>query len=354
MSEFTVSVVVPTYNRAYCIAKTLDSVFAQTHQDFELLVVDDGSTDRTRELVLDTYGKDPRLRYLEKINGGVSSARNHGLRAATGAFVALLDSDDWWVPWKLELQVTAMQRLPHVGMIWTDMDAIDDQGVVTKNFLRDMYSAYKWFGKDDLFTESHPLAEVAGPRSALAAHVGAKKLYAGDIFSQMVMGNLVHTSTVLLRRNRVEKVGLFNEGLRHAGEDYEYHLRTCRIGPVAYADVSTIFYQRGRPDRITRNDNRIHFAQGFLQTIRPVIERERDRIRLPQEMIDDVLAEAHAWVGNELMERGQNLSAIPHLARSLFHKPYQLHTAGMFAFACIPPKVGQPLRRAFRELKGAS
>jgi glycosyltransferase involved in cell wall biosynthesis len=98
-----VSVIIPTYNRAYCLGATVDSALAQTHCEVEVLVVDDGSSDHTREFVLDQYRHEPRVRYLYQENTGVSGARNHGLRAAQGDFIAFLDSDDLWLPWKLEL-----------------------------------------------------------------------------------------------------------------------------------------------------------------------------------------------------------------------------------------------------------
>ena len=104
-----VSVVVPTYNRAYCLARTIDSALGQTHPSVEVIVVDDGSVDETAEMVAARYGSDARVRLIRQANAGVSAARNTGLRVARGDYVALLDSDDVWEPWKLELQVACMQ-----------------------------------------------------------------------------------------------------------------------------------------------------------------------------------------------------------------------------------------------------
>ncbi len=101
MDSSLVSVVIPTYNRADCLAQTLSSVFAQTHREIEILLVDDGSTDGTRALVERCWSGDSRLRYIQQPNGGVSAARNRGMREARGAYIALLDSDDSWMPWKL-------------------------------------------------------------------------------------------------------------------------------------------------------------------------------------------------------------------------------------------------------------
>jgi len=100
-----VSVVVPAYNAAWCVRRAVESVLAQTFDDFELIVVDDGSTDDTAH-VLAEFGN--RIRVISKPNGGLSSARNAGIAAARGRYVAFLDADDWWLPEKLEHQVALM------------------------------------------------------------------------------------------------------------------------------------------------------------------------------------------------------------------------------------------------------
>jgi glycosyltransferase involved in cell wall biosynthesis len=344
-----VSVVIPTYNRAYCIAATVDSVLAQTHRNVEVLVVDDGSTDGTLELLARTYAAEPRVRALSQPNGGVCAARNHGLREARGEFVALLDSDDLWLPWKLEAQLACLRAAPDAGMIWTDMDAITPGGdVFARRYLTTMYSAYGWFSRDELFARSTPLATID---PELASRLGDPRLYVGDIFSEMVLGNLVHTSTVLLRRERLERVGGFDERLQKTGEDYDFHLRTCREGPVAYLDVASILYRRGAEDQLTRPDLAILRAQNFLRTIAPVIRRDRDRIRLPSVMIDEVLAEAHAWVGGLHVERGEHLDGFRHLARSLRHKPRQPDVAKYLALNLLPAPAARGLRRAYRQVK---
>src|SRR5262249_12698795 len=162
---------------------------------------------------------------------------------------------------------------------------------------------------------SFPFGDIHG---ALAKELGGPLVYYGDIFSEMVLGNLVHTSTVLLRRERFEKVKAFNVDLRRSGEDYDFHLRTCREGPVAYLDAVSLLYERGREDQLTVIPAyKIDMARNFLATIMPILERDRDRIRLPRIMIDEVLAEAHAWVGECHHDLGQYREARARLATSL-------------------------------------
>ena len=97
-----VSVVIPTYNSSQFIVETLESVFAQTYKDYEIIVVDDGSTDNTKE-VLQPYTS--RIKYIYKENGGPASARNVGIKSAQGEYIAFLDSDDRWLPEKLEKHI---------------------------------------------------------------------------------------------------------------------------------------------------------------------------------------------------------------------------------------------------------
>src|SRR5689334_6850738 len=106
-----VSVVIPAFNRAFILPEALDSVLAQTWKDFEVLVVDDGSTDNTEE-VLEPYVARHGVRFLRQANQGPAAARNRGIEAARGKYVAFLDSDDLWLPIKLAVQIPRMEAQP--------------------------------------------------------------------------------------------------------------------------------------------------------------------------------------------------------------------------------------------------
>jgi len=344
-----VSVVVPTYNRAYCLARTLDSALGQTHGNVEIILIDDGSTDETEALVREKYGKDERVRYNRQANTGISGARNAGLRLVRGDYVALLDSDDVWLPWKLEAQLACMQAHPELGMTWTNMVAVDpDDKVTSEVYLRRMYSAYRWFPTiDDLFKNSQTLAELS---PGTAAATGEKRFYYGEISSQMLMGNLVHTSTVLMTRPCADQIKAFREDLRLAGEDYEFHLRTCRRGPVGYLDISSIRYQVGRADQATKPANNIALAKNFLTVIKPIIETERDKISLPKSMQDTVMAEAHLWYGETLLAAGDRTGARREIIRSLARSPRQPHAAKMLMISCLPRTLHDAARSAIRAI----
>jgi glycosyltransferase involved in cell wall biosynthesis len=309
-----VSVLIPTYNRAHCLANAIDSALAQTYPHVEIVVVDDGSQDHTGELIAARYGDDPRVRYVYQQNGGVSAARNHGLRLCRGELVAFLDSDDLWLPWKLELQVACLSRFPDAVLAWSEMQAVDVHGqVLHERYLRKMYHAYHWFTQEQLFAESSSLAELC---PALEKAVGQARVYRGDIYAAMLMGNLVHTSTVLDRRDVLARVGDFDEAMRKGGEDFDFHLRTARHGPVLFLDLPLIQYQIGLEDQITGKGCGIHYARSHLSTITRELKQGRPGYRFPRRRVAKALGSAHAWLGEELLELGHVEEGRRHLLRS--------------------------------------
>jgi GT2 family glycosyltransferase len=303
MGNRLVSVIVPTFNRAYCLGRAVDSALSQTYRHVEVIIVDDGSTDETKEMIAARYGNEPRVRYIYQSNAGVSAARNTGLRAAQGDFIALLDSDDFWKDWKTELQVRCLEAVPEIGMIWTDMEAVDPKGEIRNpKYLKAFYSAYQDVSPEQLFSNSHSTGEIWADAPDECAGVC---LQTGDIFSYMILGNLVHTSTVMLTRARFESVKSFREDLRVSGEDYDFHLRTCREGPVGFLDIASIRYQVGVADQLTGAGMGRWVSQNFLTTILSAIDRDRARIQLSQERLDTLVSESYGWVGEELLNAGE-------------------------------------------------
>jgi glycosyltransferase involved in cell wall biosynthesis len=358
MNNPLVSVVIPTFNRAYCLERTIDSALVQTYRRVEIVVVDDGSTDDTQKLIDRRYGADSRVRYHYQENGGVVSARNKGFSLARGEYVALLDSDDAWFPWKIELQLACFAQRADLGMVWTDMEAVDSQGKqISAAYLRTMYHAWQRFTAEQLFGPGIGLSEVVEKADgALAGQAGPGRIrpearfYAGNIFSQMVLGNLVHTSTTLLSRARLEKVKGFNPDLQISGEDYDFHLRTCREGPVGFIDLPTIRYQTGMADRLTRPAYFAYIAVNCLKTLRPIIE-SGTRIDLPPNVINARLAQVHQWVADAMLEQGDRVQGRHHLIESLRHDPWRRRAWKLLAVACLPASLDRLVRRVYRKLR---
>jgi glycosyltransferase involved in cell wall biosynthesis len=347
-----VSVVIPTYNRADMISRAVDSVLQQSYFHCRVIVVDDGSTDATPRVIADRYGSNERVEYLRQPNRGVSAARNAGLAQVRGEFLAFLDSDDLWKPWKLELQVACLLRLvpAGVGMIWTDMDIVDEHGtVVAPHGMRASYGAYKQFNDTELFEHAALLTDLVP--HARDPGAGTRVLW-GDVFSQMVMGNLCQPSTVMLTRERAQRAGGFDETMV-SGEDHGYHLRACRAGPAALLDIASIHYRKGAADQLSRPSHQIVIAQNLIRTITPIIKYERSRIRLPRRRLRSKLGSAHDWVGMEMLARGDNGGARRHYLRSLYYRPLHRRTWAMFLAACLPSRVTSQLRRLYHGIKRA-
>ena len=201
-----VSVVITAYNQARWLGQAIDDVRRQTFRDWELVVVDDGSTDSTRAVVA-RYEGDPRVRYLFQPNQERSAARNRGVAATSGRLLAFLDADDRWVPDKLAKQVAALAASPEAAFCYTPARFVNGSGA--------------------------PLATRKPPRSV-----------AGWIFPRLVRANLIILASVVARRDRVEEVGGFDAALPVYGcEDWDLWLRLARRHPVAVVDEELTFYR---------------------------------------------------------------------------------------------------------------
>lgn len=126
-----VSIIIPTYNRAHLIVRAIKSVLNQTYQDFELIIVDDGSTDNTEDIIRQFQEKDKRIRYIKHDkNKGGSAARNTGVKNSVGKYIAFQDSDDEWLPHKLERQIEIIENTtPQVGIVYSDMLRIFNKNI---------------------------------------------------------------------------------------------------------------------------------------------------------------------------------------------------------------------------------
>ena len=226
----TVSVIIPTYNRGWVLAEAIDSVLSQEFSDYELIVVDDGSTDNTRE-VLGSYGRD--ITVLQQANRGVSAARNRGIAASQAPLVAFLDSDDLWLPPKLGRQVEFFKNNPEALICQTE-----------EHWVRN--------GK----------------------RVNPKRRHqkiSGMIFVPSLALCLVSPSAVMIRKTLFDAVGPFDESLP-ACEDYDLWLRvSCRY-PVFLIDEPLIVKRGGHPDQLSTAAGLDKFR---IQSLKKLIESGR-------------------------------------------------------------------------------
>lgn len=199
-----ISVIIPVYNGDRTILETIASVQKQTYSDFELIVINDGSTDRTLEL-LSTI-EDPRLKVFSYPNGGLSVARNRGISQANGKFITFIDADDLWTPDKLELQLKALQQHPEAGVAysWTCV----------------MGNAGEWF------------------------HAGQSATFTGNIYPQLLLSNFIASgSNIMARREAIESAGEFDPALKSC-EDWDFYLRLAARWPFVVVPKRQILYRQ--------------------------------------------------------------------------------------------------------------
>jgi glycosyltransferase involved in cell wall biosynthesis len=235
-----VSVIIPTYNRLPKVREAIDSVLKQTYRDFELWVVDDGSTDGTGQ-ALKVLGK--KIKYVSQANRGVSVARNLGLRVSRGMYVAYLDSDDLWEPRKLEIQVRCLEANPQFPLCYTDEI---------------------WIRK----------GVRVNPRKKHAK-------YSGWIFERCLPLCIISPSSALMKRALFQEIGGFDEDLPVC-EDYDFWLRvTCRY-PVLFIDGKLIVKRGGHPDQLSNrswgNDRYRVMALEKLLSFQDLKAEEREMV----------------------------------------------------------------------------
>lgn len=199
----TISVVIPCYNAERYIVATIESVLAQGHPGLEIIVVDDGSSDRSVELVRATF---PQVRIEQQANQGVAAARNNGIRLAGGAWIAFVDADDIWLPGKLAAQLEQLAANPDCRM---------------------SYCAWQVWPSDAPRPTPAYLAQLATEAGDRARWEGAS----GWVYPDLLLDCVVWTSTVLAQRSLFDEIGGFDPSLR-LGEDYDLWLRASRVTPI--------------------------------------------------------------------------------------------------------------------------
>ncbi len=196
----TVSVIIHTYNNERFIAETVESVLNQTYKDYEIVVVDDGSVDGTRDALIPYMQK---IMYHYKENGGIASAKNAGINLSQAEFVAFLDHDDLWVPDKLQLQMECFRNKPQVGLVYAKYTSFRD-------------------GKD--------------------LRTKPEKGYSGWIFKELLSKSFIQTSTVVVKRECLDAVGPYDESFS-LGDEYDMFLRIARKFQCDFIDKGLTRYR---------------------------------------------------------------------------------------------------------------
>ncbi len=275
----TVSVIIPTFNRAHYLKSAIESVLGQTFKDLELIVVDDGSTDETQREVRSYCEKDKRVYYISQSNTGVSVARNSGLSRATGKYVAFLDDDDKWLPRKLQIQVNFMETHPEVGLCYTR--------------LRIVYG-----------TNSHGRRSRAIPENLVTT------------FEKMLGETFIPSSTVLIRKDDMDKISWFNPRYKTC-QDWDLWLRFVQHWRIAALEDDLT---------MTHKDDHSHLSENPIRSMHQSIEILKNLNILPEyrrykNLRGKNIARINYKLGREHYERKQFLQAAKHFTIALTLDP---------------------------------
>jgi len=210
-----VSVIIPTYNRAGYIEEAIDSVLAQTYKDFEIIVIDDGSTDKTRKVLRKYTGQ---IRYFPQENQGVAVSRNKGIAVSRGEYVAFLDSDDAWLPKKLERQVAFLEEHPDIALVCGEVFLMDEKGETIHHVPHD---------------RELPLT-----------------------FKNLFEQSLIHVPTTMVRRQILEEAGGFDPAV-DTSEDYDLWLRIIKKHRGHYMELPLAKYRLHQDSLMSNLERRL-------------------------------------------------------------------------------------------------
>jgi len=259
-----VSVVIPTYNRAKMLVEAVESALQQTHPPDEIIVMDDGSTDDTERVIARYSGK---LRYVRQKNSGPAAARNHGMRLASGDFIAFLDSDDLWVPDRLERQFAALKSCP-------DLDFI--------------------FGLEAKFTAEQQFDGCEIKDRDVWKSLNSVDYVVPEPFKLLLEENFIPTSSVLFRKRCIATVGFIDESLQQA-EDYDFWLRFALHG-CRFGFVNSVLCHRRQ-----HGGNLVNQWVDRTSSTAAVLSRYRDHSPVQRERIARRLSDLYYDLGSRLL-----------------------------------------------------
>jgi glycosyltransferase involved in cell wall biosynthesis len=237
-----ISVIMPTFNHELYIKEALRSIGNQTYKNIELIVINDGSTDRTDEIIKDyiSNNSDKSIKYLSKQNEGVCKTLNIGLEMSTGDYVAFLASDDLWLPNRLAIQLEFMENNKNIGMVFTDTWFLNFHSKTNRR-----WSDYK-------------------PKIRTYFKNGIQNT---DLYALLLTQPLIPALTVLIRRNVLLDVGFFEEDL--GCEDYDLWLRIAMNYPIGYIHQPLAFY-RIHGTNLSNDTN--FMLRGMFKTVKKHLE----------------------------------------------------------------------------------
>jgi len=291
----TTSVIIPTFNRAHLIARSVNSAMTQLNDDDEIIVVDDGSTDNTKEVVSQFGG---RLKYYKTLNEGAGKARNFGVKKSRGEFIAFLDSDDEWMPWKLQAQKDFLNKRKDILFCFSNCA------------FRTKTGDEKHFTLGTWHNDKRPWNEILGNHAKISQIISLPNgisdfdCYIGNIYkSALLYGNYLNVNTLLVRRKEAGEELRFAENT-NVYEEWECLGRLARIGKCAYLDCETVWQNAHPGPRLTDADSPERlYAQ--LSIMKNVWGRDRGFLERHGKLYLKVLKQKQASKIGSLVLRGR-------------------------------------------------
>jgi glycosyltransferase involved in cell wall biosynthesis len=294
-----VSVVIPIYNSKSWILETLNSVFEQTYDKFEVIIVDDGSTDKTRE-ILDKYIKKNKIKYFYQKNKGPAAARNLGASKAKGKYIAFLDSDDLWKKEKLQIQVDFLVDNPEYKLVFSNVDVIDEE----KKFL---------FKNKNLVPKHE------------------KKL-----IKEFFMGNInMNTPTILVDKNTFKKIGGFSEELLHR-EDHFFLMEIVNRFLFKHMEKSLV-KRRIRENSLSTNLSKdLKNPEKRLKYYEPFIKKSINKFDFLKKHEKFVYAKIYKKIAIKYFMMANKKRARFYIIKSIKNNPMNLKIYLLFLFSLTP------------------
>jgi glycosyltransferase involved in cell wall biosynthesis len=299
MSVPAVTVVIPAFNAELHITEALESVGAQTLQDVEVIVVDDGSTDGTVEAARRFAGA-MDLIVLSQANAGPAAARNAGIRRARARYVAFLDSDDAMLPGRLAAQAELLDAEPDMGLVHTDLMTFDDRGT------------------------------IHATRRVFSDPCG------GMVLDRLLLDNFITTSTVMAPKARLIQAGLFGEE-RRVSEDFELWLRMAALWKVGFIERPLVRY-RQRPGSLSAD--KLVTSRCALDVVETFWSEHPEHRRDQPQIYRHSVAAHLATAGTAALARGLRGSALSYLMRSLWLDPSNRRSWKSIVKALVVPVRG--------------
>ncbi len=340
LPEQTVSVVIPAYNAAHTLPAAIDSALRQTHPAFEIIVVNDGSTDQTAK-VLDGFGS--KITAIHQSNGGLARARQAGVDAARGELIALLDADDICRPERLAVQATVMNALPGVTLCASDFTAFDERGEFSPSYSARYFEAIARApdGIASLLREKISF-EISGCFEPQSPEPIAVDVHMGNGYLALAQGNFMQPPTLMFARALIERIGPFAAEVGHYASDWDFIVRAAQAGRVAFIDRPLIEY-RVVPRKPPANPARPMLDN--ISVLDRTCRRDLDLFQANRALFQKQFGDFHLQAADAACE-ADRIGALLMLARSAVGYGHVTHqTARVMAKIAIPGAVLGALRR---------